>query len=186
MMIAFPGSRRAAANRAVIERLNAAVVGAALNPAFYLAGGVPDTFNGRFEMLVLHGALVVRRLRAAAVPGPAIAQDLVDLIFRNLDPAMRELGVGDMAVPKRMKRLVEAFLGRSVAYDAALQDSADPATLSETLSRNVYAGGRPAADLAAYVRVAVAALDAIPPAALAAGEVKFPDPAAFLVDNPAS
>ena len=111
---------RAAANRKTIGRLNDEVVAAVRRPAFY-ESGVPDTFNGRFEVLVLHTTLVVRRMRSLEAPGSAVAQDLIDAVFRNLDPAMRELGVGDMAVPKRMKKLAEAFLGRSIAYDAALQ-----------------------------------------------------------------
>ena len=177
-MIPLFRSRRLAANRDVIERLNTAIVEAVRTPAFYLAGEVADTFNGRFELLVLHAALAVRRLRALGEPGPSIAQALVDQLVRNLDPALRELGVGDMAVPKRMKRLAEGFLGRSVAYDRALlaQDGA----LEEALSRNVYAAARPAADLAAYVRAAAAAVDAVPLEAFAQGLLRFPDPAAFL------
>lgn len=177
-MIPFFGSRRLAANRDVIERLNTAIVEAVRTPVFYLDGGVADTFNGRFELLVLHAALAVRRLRAAGEPGPAIAQALVDQMFRNLDPAMRELGVGDMAVPKRMKRLAEGFLGRSVAYDRALL-TGEAALLEEALSRNVYAGARGAPELAAYVRAAAAGIDAAPLADFAQGVLAFPDPAAF-------
>lgn len=184
-MIPLFGSRRLAANRDVIERLNASVVEAVRTPAFYLAGEVPDTFNGRFELLVLHTALTVRRLRALGEPGPAIAQALVDQMFRNLDPAMRELGVGDMAVPKRMKRLAEGFLGRSVAYDRALLAD-DGAPLEDALSRNVYGGGRPAADLAAYARAAAAMVDAAPLEVLAQGSLRFPDPAAFLSQRDAA
>lgn len=176
-MIPLFGSRRLAANRDVIERLNTAVVEAVRAPLFYLEGGVSDTFNGRFELLVLHAALVVRRLRAVGEPGPSIAQALVDAVFRNLDPALRELGVGDMAVPKRMKRLVEAFLGRSLAYDRALLT--DGASLEEALSRNIYAGAREAKDLTAYVRSAAASLDAVPLADFAQGMLRFPDPAVF-------
>lgn len=184
-MIPLFGSRRLAANRDVIERLNTAVVEAVRTPAFYLAGEVADTFNGRFELLVLHAALAVRRLRALGEPGPSIAQALVDQMFRNLDPAMRELGVGDMAVPKRMKRLAEGFLGRSVAYDRALA-AADEAALEEALSRNVYAGTRHAAELAAYVRAAAMALEAVPLEALAQGVLRFPDAAAFFPQREAA
>lgn len=183
-MIPLFRSRRLAANRDVIERLNTAIVEAVRTPAFYLEGEVADTFNGRFELLVLHAALAVRRLRALGEPGPSIAQALVDQLFRNLDPALRELGVGDMAVPKRMKRLAEGFLGRSVAYDRALlaQDGA----LEEALSRNVYAAARPAADLAAYARAAAAAVDAVSLEAFAQGLLRFPDPAAFLAQRNAA
>lgn len=173
------GRFRAASNRRTIGRLNDDVIAAVRRPAFYEAGGVPDTFNGRFEVLVLHTALVVRRMRALPAPGPAAAQDLIDLVFGNLDPAMRELGVGDMAVPKRMKRLAEAFLGRSVAYDAALR-TADRDSLSVALSRNVYADVRPADHLARYAEAVAEALDGCDLDTFLQGPVPFPDPAAFL------
>ncbi len=178
-MIPFIASRRRAANRDVIDRLNAAVVAAVRQPVFYGEGGVPDTFNGRFELLVLHCALVVRRLRGLPAPAPAMAQDLIDTVFRNLDPAMRELGVGDMAVPKRMKKLAEGFLGRSVAYDRALA-SDDPADFAEALSRNVFAGQREAGDLATYGRATAHGLAAIPLEVWSQGRLAFPDPVAFL------
>ena len=168
------GSRRAA-NRRIIDRLNEGVIAAVRSRAFYTGGGVPDTFNGRFELLVLHAALVVRRLRALGGPGPAAAQDLIDTVFRNLDPAMRELGVGDMAVPKRMKKLAEAFIGRSVAYDAALQRP-DDAALDDALSRNVYGGAHKATDLAQYVRATVRALDALTLDDLLSRPIPFPEP----------
>ena len=177
-MIPFFGSRRLAANRDVIERLNTAIVEAVRRPVFYLEGGVADTFNGRFELLVLHTTLAVRRMRALAQPGPAMAQALVDQMFRNLDPALRELGVGDMAVPKRMKRLAEGFLGRSVAYDRALL-AGDQGALSDALFRNVYGGERVTQDLAAYVRAAAGEIDAAPLERFAQGSLHFPDPAAF-------
>lgn len=173
------GRFRAAANRKVIGRLNDEVVAAVRQPAFYETGGVPDTFNGRFEILVLHTALVVRRLRALEAPGSAVAQDLIDTVFRNLDPAMRELGVGDVAVPKRMKRLAEAFLGRSVAYDAALRTDDDD-SLVQALSRNVYAGSRPADDLGRYVKAAVEGLEPCDLDRFLKGPIPFPDPAAFV------
>jgi cytochrome b pre-mRNA-processing protein 3 len=178
------GRSRTASNRKIIERLNEEIVAAVRCPVFYEVGGVPDTFNGRFELLVLHAGLVVRRLRVLADPAPEAAQTLIDTVFRNLDPALRELGVGDMAVPKRMKRLAEGFLGRSVAYDAGLRQ-ADDAQLAEALSRNVYGNGRPAEDLARYVRAAATALDGMDFAGLAQGPLRFPDPAAFLVQRAA-
>jgi cytochrome b pre-mRNA-processing protein 3 len=117
--------------------------------------------------------------------GPAAAQDLIDTVFRHLDPAMRELGVGDMAVPKRMKKLAEAFLGRSVAYDSALQQSGDR-QLAEALSRNVYAGARPADDLARYVRAAALGLDALQLDDVLQQAIRFPDPTGFLIVSAAS
>lgn len=176
------GRRRTAENRKIIERLNEDIVAAVRQPAFYEAGGVPDTFEGRFELLVLHGSLVLRRLRSTGEPGPEVAQKLVDMMFRNLDPALRELGVGDLAVPKRMKRLAEAFLGRSVAYDAALNEG-DEVRLAEALSRNVYAGARPAGALARYAVTAAAALAARNLDELLGTRLRFPDAAAFLAEE---
>ena len=177
------GGRRHAANRRIIDRLNDDLVAAVRSPAFY-ESGVPDTFAGRFDVLVLHLALVVRRLRGLGQPGPAMAQDLIDTVFKHLDPAMRELGVGDMAVPKRMKRLAEGFLGRSLAYDAGLAAPEDDG-LADSLSRNLYGGTRPARDLAAYVRSTVAALDGCGLEVFTQGPLRFPDPAAFLVQEAA-
>lgn len=177
------GGRRHAANRRIIDRLNGDLVTAVRSPAFY-ESGVPDTFAGRFDVLVLHLVLVVRRLRGCGEPGPAMAQDLIDTVFKHLDPAMRELGVGDMAVPKRMKRLAEGFLGRSLAYDAALAMPGDD-VLAESLSRNLYGGTRPALDLAAYVRSAAALLETCSVEVFTEGPVRFPDPAAFLVQEAA-
>ncbi len=183
-MVSLFGRFRAASNRKILGRLNDELIAAVRQPAFYEAGGVPDTFNGRFEILVLHTALVVRRLRALEAPGPAVGQDVIDLVFRNLDPAMRELGVGDMAVPKRMKRLAEAFLGRSVAYDAALRTD-DGDSLADALSRNVHGGARAGADLARYAKAAAQELDGCDLDVFLKGPVRFPDPAAFLSGGPA-
>jgi cytochrome b pre-mRNA-processing protein 3 len=181
-MTFFFGRSRAASNRRIIGRLNDDIVAAVRNPAFYQAGGVSDTFNGRFEMLVLHLALVVRRMRVLPEPAPTAAQDLIDTVFRHLDPAMRELGVGDMAVPKRMKKLAEAFLGRSVAYDTGLTQSGDT-ELEAALSRNVYGSSRSARDLATYVRAAAAELDRLDAGDLLDRSVRFPDPTAFLIPS---
>ena len=182
------GRGRAAANRKIIERLYADIVEAVRRPVFYEAGGVPDSFEGRFELLVLHAGLVVRRLRVLGAPAPSAAQDLIDTVFRHLDPALRELGVGDMAVPKRMKRLAEGFLGRTVAYDAALA-GADEIRLIETLSRNVY--GRsdgqaaPAIGLARYCRVVDRTLGDLGLPGFLDAPLRFPDPAEFFLQSAA-
>ena len=177
-MLSLFGGSRAASNRRIIGRLNDDVIAAVRQPAFYEEGRVPDTFNGRFEILVLHTALVVRRMRDLGGSGPQAAQDLIDTVFRNLDPALRENGVGDMAVPKRMKKLAEAFLGRSVAYDAALREPDDEA-LAGALSRNVYAGADPAGPLARYARAAARAIDACALGVFLDGPLAFPDPSSF-------
>ncbi len=164
-------------NQAVIAGLYAATVAAARQPALFTELGMVDTFEGRFESVTLHAALVLRRLNALPTPGPEVAQDLVDAIFRHFDHTLRESGVGDTVVPKRMKRLVEAFLGRSTAYDEALRRGDG---LQEALARNVLAvaaGERPSALrlLTRYVEEAATLLDAVALQVFLEARPPFPD-----------
>ena len=140
------GLFRRSPNVAVVERLHAAIVAAARQPALYTDLAVPDTFEGRFESLTLHAGLVLRRLRDAPAPGPEMAQDLVDTVFRHFDRTLREMGVGDTAVPKRMKGIAEAFAGRCAAYDEALRSG----DLARALARNVYEGCHDGVALSRY------------------------------------
>ncbi len=161
-----------------IQRLYGAIVAQSREPAFYRSLGVPDTLEGRFDLLVLHLHLVYRRL-AAVERLRDVGQGLFDHFVGDMDASLREIGVGDLAIPKRMRALGEAFYGRAAAYDAALGD-ADNARLAVALLRNVYSGDDQAAAvserLAAYMRSAAAALSAQDADAIAAGEVQFPDP----------
>ncbi len=174
----FPfGRRRPSPTQLLLDRLHTEIVEAARRPEFYLGYGVADTFEGRFEMLALHGGLVLRRFNLAEAPGPAVAQDLVDTLFARLDADLREAGVGDITVPKRMKKLCEAFLGRSAAYDAALPLGQE--TITAAVARNVYAGrdsATVALRMAGYVVAAAAALDAASLDSCLAGPLPFPDP----------
>lgn len=127
---------------AVVERLYEQIVAAARQPVFFSPErGAPDTVEGRFEVLALHALLVLRRLSALPAPAPDLAQDLADRIFEGFDAALREMGVGDLGVPKRMKRLAEDFGGRCEAYTRAL-DGAEP--LAAAVARNVFGSGDPA------------------------------------------
>ncbi len=166
--------RRRAPNRELLDRLTFRHRGGGSLPAFYTEYGVSDTFEGRFELLALHAGLVLRRLNAAEPPGPAVAQDLIDTIFGHLDADLREAGVGDITVPKRMKKLAEAFLGRSSAYDQALRQ--DPDALAAALARNVFAGRGDGTRLAAYVSMACRSLESAPLASLLSQSLPFPDP----------
>lgn len=176
------GLFRRAANDAVIDRLYLRVVDASRRPALYSDLGVPDTFEGRFESLALHAILVLRRLNGCEAPGPEVSQHLVDTVFKHFDRTLREMGVGDTTVPKRMKTMAEAFAGRSAAYDAAVR--AGSAGLQETLERNVYAGRGDAAALARYVEATIAGLDGTTLQVLLDGELRFPDPASFARERP--
>ncbi len=168
------GLLRRQANDSVVRRLYAALVDVSRRPALYAELGVPDTFEGRFESLTLHAALVLRRLQSSAAPGPALGQDLVDTIFWHFDRTLREMGVGDTVVPKRMKTMAEAFYGRCTAYEEALRGH--PEALAATLARNVAVSH--AEPLARYVEASVAAIAAQPLQGFIDGVLPFAEPVA--------
>lgn len=143
---------------APVKALFARVAEASRQPALYLAGGIPDTFEGRFESLTLHVFLVLRRLRELPAPAAELAQEFTDASFAYLELGFRNGGISDIAVPKRMKKIAQSFYGRIQAYENAL-DAAEPATLIEALRRNA-SPGEGAAVLAAYMKQAQSALAA--------------------------
>lgn len=167
-------------NAEIVETLYERVAAAARRPTLYRDLGVPDTVEGRFEMMTLHAHVVVRRLRALPDPAGDLAQDLVDRIFAGFDAALRELGVGDIVVPKRMKTLASAFLGRSKAYEQAILDVGDDRALHEALARNVFnsAPGHEAGThaLVGLVRDTVAAFEALGFDDFVAARVVYPQP----------
>jgi cytochrome b pre-mRNA-processing protein 3 len=154
-----------------------AVMAASRRPFLFAGLGVPDTVMGRFESLTLHAVLVVRRLKGAPEPGPALAQALTDRLFAGLDAALREIGIGDLTVPKRMKDFAAAFLGRAAAYGRAL-DAGDRDALAAALARNIYGGepGDAAARLADLALATARSLDPQDVATLAAGGFAWPAP----------
>jgi len=109
------------ANRAITEALYAQIVAAARQTVFYSDWNVPDTPLGRFEMLSLHMFLFQHRLRGEEGVAQEVAQVLIDEFFLDVEHSLRELGVGDVGVPKRMKKLAKMFYGRTAAYDDALE-----------------------------------------------------------------
>lgn len=123
-----------------VGRLYRHLVNLARTPAFYRDLGVPDTPEGRFEMVGLHVALVVRRLKAAGPPADELAQDLFDLMFADLDESLRQIGIGDLSVGRQIKRLAGQFYARLRALDEAF--GAEPRqALREMLKVNAYHGG---------------------------------------------
>ncbi len=154
--------------------LYGAAVAAARAPGFYATLGVPDTLDGRFDMVGLHVCLLIRHLRRRPAPGPALAQAVFDAMFHDMDVNLREMGVSDLSVGKRVRAMWEAFHGRASVYEAALAD-ADPARLVDALARNVWRGGPAdgAAELANVARAQDAALAAQPIEDLAAGRVRY-------------
>ncbi len=129
-------------------------VRAARSPLYFTELAVPDTLDGRFDLVGLFVALLIRRLRAIPDCGAAMAQAVFDAMFADMDHNLRELGVGDMAIAKRVKAMWEAFHGRAQAYQTRL-DAQDAAGLAEALERNVWRGEAPAGSA---VRLADAAL----------------------------
>jgi cytochrome b pre-mRNA-processing protein 3 len=165
---------RPPARGATIEAIYGMIVAQARLPQFYLSFGAPDTVSGRFDMVVLHLWMILTRLRAEGAI--AEAQALFDRFCDDMDANLREMGVGDLAVPKRMKTFGEAFYGRSTAYDAAVV--AGEGELRDALARNVLAcdDSAAAASLAGYVTRAVRDLAMIDSAALLSGVWRFPNP----------
>src|SRR5262249_18065333 len=106
-----------------IASLYGTIVAQARAPAFYQIYAVPDTVNGRLELIMLHGGLFLRRVEGEAAPVRALGQRLFDHFCRDIHASMREMGVGDLAVPRKMRRIGEAFYGRQAAYRAALAGS---------------------------------------------------------------
>jgi cytochrome b pre-mRNA-processing protein 3 len=188
-MISLP-FRRPSRN-STIDGLYGTIVAQARSPVFYRSYGVPDTVSARADMIVLHLVLVLRRLREAQASLPsenALGQQLFDRFCEDMDDNFREMGVGDLAVPKAMRRVGEAFYGRARSYEAALA-AGDVDSLATALARNVFdAAGTPkrplgARRLAAYIFQATHRLGVLPAEALVRAKVDFPDPEAVSGSN---
>ncbi len=174
----FLFKKRDSGRRKTIERLYGAIVAQARMPVFYRDFGVPDTVEGRFDLLVLHMYLVSERLTAAGEAGVTLGQELLDHFFEDMDASLREIGIGDLSVPKKMRTLAEAYLGRSALYKDAMA-KADKAALSASIARNILAGGNAseALPLASYAVETAASLNLQQTDRLLGGEVEFPAPA---------
>lgn len=158
-----------------VTRLHGAIVAQSRLPAFFLPPyGAPDTFEGRFEIQTLNAGLVLRRLSLLGEPGPEVAQALSDATFSAFDDALREIGVSDVGVPKKIKKLAGAFMGRGVAYAQAMEQG--DAALAAALARNVLGGAGDGAALAAYARAAAAKFAETPLETFLRGEAPFPAP----------
>ena len=136
-----------------VAALYRAIVAQARQPAFYRDCGVPDSVDGRFDMVALHAFLVLRRLRDDGAGSAAMSQALFDHMFDDMDRSLREMGAGDLGVGRRVKAMARAFYGRAAAYDEGIEG--DAGVLEAALARNLYrgnaAGAAPVAALAAYV-----------------------------------
>jgi cytochrome b pre-mRNA-processing protein 3 len=162
--------------RGTIEAIYGMIVAQAREPLFYAGLGVPDTVNGRFDMVLLHLWMVLRRLRPAA-GGAELSQALFDHFCADMDANLREMGVGDLTVPKRMQAFGEAFYGRVAAYDVALAEG--EAALAQALCKNILNGEQieHARQLAFYAETVIAALAGLDDVKLQKGSWRFPSPA---------
>lgn len=166
------------APRGTIEAIYGMIVTQAREPIFYRDLGVPDTVNGRFDLLLLHLWLLLRRMRTvqgASDQGAAeLSQALFDRFCEDMDDNLREMGVGDQTVPKRMRAFGEAFYGRVQAYDQAMEGGSE--ALAAAICKNVLngAGMDHARQLAAYARATDANLGQTDEAALLRASFKFP------------
>jgi len=165
--------------------LHARVIEQARRPHFYAVLGVPDTMLGRYEMVCLHAYLVLTRLKREGEAGARAAQTLHNIIFDDFDVALRETGLGDMGIGKRIKKLACNLHGRISAYDSGV--SAGDEELAAALRRNMYASAEPGdaqvTGMVAYVRAARRDIDDCPADALFAAAPAFPDPEAFAPAN---
>lgn len=166
------------------EILYGHILGQARQPAFYADLGVPDTVDGRFELIALHTALVLIRLKDQGEEAKIVAQALFDQMFADMDRNLRDMGVGDLKVGKHVRRMAEALYGRLHAYEKGLA-AADAGALEEALRRNLFGtlgaveGTLPEnclPDLAAYMRKAAAVLGRAPLTDILAGEIAFGPP----------
>jgi cytochrome b pre-mRNA-processing protein 3 len=166
--------------KVVGQKLYDAAVERARQPLFYTDFGVSDTVEGRFELYSLHVIVLLHRLKGEGTRAADTAQALFDIFVGQLDHALREIGVGDLSVAKKMRKLGEAFYGRAKSYDAALAAPGD-AELAALVGRTAFESQGDAAHVAAltaYVRKVTAALAAEPLEAVLEGRVDWPDLAA--------
>jgi cytochrome b pre-mRNA-processing protein 3 len=183
-MISLPFRRASQSGK--IDALYGMIVAQARNPEFYRGYGVPDTVEGRLDMILLHLVLVLRRLtKAHGDVLPPAGQRLFDRFLQDMDDNFREMGVGDLTVPKRMQKVGEAYYGRSKVYENGLSND-DPAVLEAAVARNVFGAAEPtlgARRLAAYMREAATHLERKNADALIAAAFKFPDVTSVTVES---
>ena len=169
-------SRLFAPRPAVIagRRLYAAAVAQARQPGLYQALGGADTAEGRFELYTLHVVLLLHRLKGQGAQAAETGQALFDAYIRGLDDALREMGVGDLSVGKKMRKLGEAFYGRAKAYDRALEALPDLDPLAAVIGRTTTTMGDDARPMVDYAVKANRSLGGQPLQTLLDGELSWP------------
>jgi cytochrome b pre-mRNA-processing protein 3 len=151
------------------------VVESARQPAFFVHGGVPDTIDGRFELICLHAFLFLHRLKNEQPRSARLGRRFLAVMFADFDRSLREMGTGDLSVGREVKRMAQAFYGRIAAYEEGL--AADDAVLRPALARNLFGTAPPEpaqlAAMADYLRGQAAELGRQDAAALLAGDIAF-------------
>lgn len=165
-----------AAGRALFQALAAQ----ARTPALYARLGAPDTVEGRFELYVLHLVLVLHRLKGQGAEAGEVAQAAFDAFLKNLDEGLRDMGVGDLSVGKKMRKLGEAVYGRIKSYDQALTAAEPQAALAEVIARTVFEGAHASSTstsepLARYAAQGATRLAAQPLGAVLRADLAWPD-----------
>ena len=155
------------ARKQIVRRLYEGIVRRSRAPVFFTKFAVPDTIDGRFDLLTLHAWLVLDRLRDVKLTD--VSQGLMDTLFIGFDEGLRDLGTGDMGMGRRMKKIADAFYGRLSSYEA----SKDTSALSDALLRNLYRGAGERAHADAIAHYVESARSHIAQSDLAAGEVDF-------------
>jgi len=162
--------------RRAAHELYAMIVAQARRPAFFSELKVPDSVDGRFDMISLHVFIVLRRLRNSGDDAEEFAQTLFDAFFADMDRSLREMGVGDLGVGKKVRAMSKAFMGRVDAYDRAL-DADSPQDLTEALVRNLFRGETPGQEildrLVTYIERATEVLAEQPVDGIVRGAVEF-------------
>jgi len=163
------------------HRIYCQIVAQARQPVFYTGFLVPDTIDGRFDLIVAHAVLYFRRMRGEGKAVSTFAQNVFDLFFLDMDASLREMGVSDTRVPKKVKVMGEAFYGRADVYIPAI-DSDDAEELARVIGRNIYPDNpEPFAQqrLALYMLESARRLSGQPAETLMNGTIEWPDPDAF-------
>lgn len=167
---------RKKSNAAIVKNQYEILTNAARRELFYTDMNVPDTVMGRFNMLTIHLTIYLRHTRQASEPVKELAQEIVDAFFEDIDHSIREIGIGDASVPKRMKKLAKMFYGRADAYGRAL-DNNNQEEMEAALARNLFPE-QDAPDLSLLAQEIFhmdASLKGADDALLAAGQLQVPD-----------
>jgi cytochrome b pre-mRNA-processing protein 3 len=154
----------------VAEALYRQIVASARQPGFYADWGVPDTLDGRFDMISLHVFLVLDRLKNQGAKTQALRQQITDVLFQDMDRSLREMGVGDLSVGKKVRKMAEVYYGRITAYATAIETDGN---FVPVLQRNLFPDSA-AQDLSALAEWVAAARAQLADQDPTTGRVMFP------------